>query len=405
MLTVALLFMSWLPQPTLRRRFDAAYEALALLYPGRRRPGRSYQGLAKAMLAHSPRMLEQIESHLRRQMRSRLASCWTMRGFETFTADGSRVAVPRTIANDAALGTGGRDGAMPQATLTTLLHMGSGVPWDYRVGAANASERDHLRDMLPLLPAGALLVADAGFTGYELLRDLLAAGGDEAQRRHILIRCGANVSLLRKLGFLVKESRDTVYLWPADARRAGGAPLALRLIRLNGRGGYRVCLLTDLPAARLSREDAGDLYRMRWGIEAFYRSLKQTMRRTKMLSASPEMAKLELRWTMIGLWLLRLFNAVAMVEKGRDPLRGSVAQSLAVMETHLRHLGDPPRRAGGTLWQRLADARQDAYRRTRSKQSRDYPRQKTSVPPTQPKVRCANRQERDRAKQIASQMA
>lgn len=405
MLTVALMLMSWLPQPTLRRRFDAAWDALALLYPGRRRAGRTYQGLAKAMRTQSPRLLEQIQPHLRQQMRSILAPRWTMRGFQAFTVDGTRMAVPRTIANDAALRTGARDGAMPQATLTTLLHMGSGVPWDYRIGAGNDSERDHLRDMMPVLPAGALLVADAGFTGYELLRDLLRQGGDAAGQRHLLIRCGANVSLLRKLGFTVKETRDTVYLWPAGVRREGEPPLTLRLIRLTGRGGHRVCLLTDLSASQLSREDAGELYRRRWGIEAFYRGLKQTMNRRKMLSGSPEMAKLELHWTMIGLWLLRLLNAVAMIEKDRDPLRGSVAQSLAVMEKHVRHLGDPPRRAGGTLWQRLANARQDEYRRKRSKQSRDYPRQKKSEPPKEPKVRFANAPERNEAKRIVAQMA
>ncbi len=264
------------------------------------------------------------------------------------------------------------------------------------------------------LPAGALLVADAGFTGYNLLRHLIDSG------RHILIRAGANVSLLRKLGFDVEEKQDTVYLWPADARRRGDHPLVLRLIRLRDdkprprRRGRKskskprcMSLLTDLSRAKLSISQAREMYRRRWESETFYRALKQTMNKTKMLSRSPAQAALELRWTMVGLWMLRLWNAAALIGQKRDPLCGSVAQALSIIETHLRHLSETPQRARWRLWRQLADARQDTYRRRKSKQSRDYPRQKQNPtqPPTKPKLRNANREERARARRILSQIA
>jgi hypothetical protein len=68
------------------------------------------------------------------------------------------------------LGCAGKKKTGPQLFLTTLWHMGTGLPWDYRIGPGTASERHHLRDMLADLPAKAMVVADAGFTGYELLR-------------------------------------------------------------------------------------------------------------------------------------------------------------------------------------------------------------------------------------------
>lgn len=50
--------------------------------------------------------------------------------------------------------------------------------------------------MVPELPPHALLVADAGFMGYEVWQTLLAAGP------HFVIRVGANVRLLRQLGWV-----------------------------------------------------------------------------------------------------------------------------------------------------------------------------------------------------------
>ena len=90
--------------------------------------------------------------------------------------------------------------------------MGLGLPWDYRIGPGTASERRHLEDMLPDLPDDAVVVADAGFSGYDLYRRLLGA------RRSFLLRVGSNVHLLRRLGYAEREGPDTVYLWP-EARR------------------------------------------------------------------------------------------------------------------------------------------------------------------------------------------
>ena len=46
--------------------------------------------------------------------------------------------------------------------------------------------------MVPELPPQALLVADAGFVGYDFWQALLTAG------HHFVIRVGANVRLIRQ---------------------------------------------------------------------------------------------------------------------------------------------------------------------------------------------------------------
>ena len=73
--------------------------------------------------------------------------------------------------------------------MTTLIHLASGLVWDFCVGSGLSSEREHLLSMLPKLPREALIVADAGFTGFAFLGAILAGG------RHFLIRAGSNVRL------------------------------------------------------------------------------------------------------------------------------------------------------------------------------------------------------------------
>src|SRR5207245_3087510 len=104
------------------------------------------------------------------------------------------------------------------------------------------------------LPTGSLLLMDAGFTGYALLGKLLAAG------HPVLVRAGANVTLLEKLGWSVEEKGEWVYLWPKTAQESGGEPLVLRrIVVVDGRN-RRMCLLTSvLEEAALSVSEAVEL--------------------------------------------------------------------------------------------------------------------------------------------------
>lgn len=130
---------------------------------------------------------------------------WQREGWCAFAADGSRVECPRPAANENELRCAGKQKTGPQLVVTTLLHMGTGVPWDFRIGPETASERRHLEEMLPDLPPQSLVVADAGFTGYAFYRRIVAA------KQSFLLRVGSNVQLLKDLGSGEQEGRDTVY--------------------------------------------------------------------------------------------------------------------------------------------------------------------------------------------------
>src|SRR3989442_14667471 len=56
----------------------------------------------------------------------------------------------------------------PQAWITLLWHMGLRLPWSWRLGPSNSSERGHVIEMIEngKFPTNTLFCGDAGFVGY-----------------------------------------------------------------------------------------------------------------------------------------------------------------------------------------------------------------------------------------------
>lgn len=257
--------------PTITERFFWARDVVDP--KSDRETGATYQGFMKALRRDSDRLLPRVQQHVRDAVRDAAGQrWWTRRGWVVMTVDGTKIDAPRTLANERVLGVVGKDKTHPQMLLTAIRHAGTGLAWDWRIGPVRSSEQNHLREMIDDLPCEALVIADALYVGFDLLSRLHESG------RHFLVRVGANVSLLRTLGFEVCEEKDTVYLWPACWRK-GRPPLALRLIRIK-RGTRTMFLVTNvMDRSRLSHEDAVFFYEMRWGAEIFFRSAKQTLER------------------------------------------------------------------------------------------------------------------------------
>lgn len=193
--------------------------------------------------------------------------------------------------------------------------------------------------------------------------------------------------MLRELGYYRLHQDNLVYLWPDVPRRRGRPPLVLRLSVLHD-GRTPVYLVTDvLDETRLSDAQAGLLYRMRWGIEVFYRSFKQTLGRRKMCSDAPEQAQCELEWALLGRWLLSLAGVKRLLETGQEPLKLSVAEGLRAVRLAIRHGAFSSQ--ARTLPRLLARAVRDCYQRKASKKARDWPHKKNEKPPGTPVFRIA----------------
>lgn len=411
LLAGAALLWAWSDEETLTERFRTVRKIATYLDGGQQQLGKSYQAFTKMLRRWTDPLVLLLQSALRARMQACLSQYWKVGGFVLYGVDGSRIDLPRTRSHEQAYSstrkkrrgkkrrkkkTAAKDAAKansPQLWLTTMWHAGTGLPWDWRIGPADSSERAHMREMLAGLPAGAMVAADAGFVGYEGLQDIVQGG------RHILLRVGANVRLLKKLGY-ARESENIVYLWPDQAARQGQEPLRLRLVVAHN-GKHPVYLVTSvLSPSRLSDEQVIEMYGKRWGIELFYRHLKQTFRRRKLHSTSAENARIELVWSLAGLWAMALY---ALVEAGRHkilPARLSFAKLLLAFRRTLRDYLHPTEQ-GERLCERLRQAIIDSYVR-KNKASRNYPRKKQEKPPGPPTILQATKEQIRVAKELAT---
>jgi len=379
----------------------------------------SYQGLSNALLTWTAALLPLIQQRLHHLMERLGGDYWRIDGWLPLAVDGSRITTPRTASNEAAFAAAhyghGRkarsrkkwknkkrrskplaERVKPQIWLTLLWHMGLCMPWSWRTGPSTASERDHFREMLAteVFPEKTLFCGDAGFVGYNLWKTLHDAG------HHFLIRVGANVRLLRKLG-RARESEGLVYLWPAAAARQKQAPLVLRLIVLNGPRGTISLVTNVLSPKALSDRQAAKLYRLRWGVELQFRSYKQTFGRSKLLSRTPQRALVELNWSLLGLWMVQLLAVKEQLAIASPPASSSVALAVSVIQAAMHAWPDDVCNPH-VLRARLSAAVKDPYHRTSSKRARYRPHFKDVPSAGKPKLIRATAQQRKAYQALAA---
>jgi hypothetical protein len=259
-LLLTLAVFTWCSGDSQEERFVLARSFyVTALAPKRRRPGATVAGFHAALARLPMPVLRVVAGGLRRFLLRWLRPWLGVEGFLPFGCDGSRLSCPWTEELEQRLGSGGKKAATPQAWITALVHLSTGLLWSWRSGKANASERDHLERLVPTLPAGALLVTDAGYQGVDLTRALLAAGVD------FLMRISSQSTLYAELMPAGGWRDGVVLLWTARDQKAGRLPLPLRLIRLHSpRRQVDVWLLSNvLQPQRLSAQAAGLFYQMR----------------------------------------------------------------------------------------------------------------------------------------------
>jgi hypothetical protein len=385
----------WSDEETLQERLFAARRLAKYIYQPQQEFATTWQAFIKILVRWTSPLVVVIQATLRRRMEETLAAAWMVHDFILFGVDGSCIDVPRTKSHEA-VHAPGRDAkgrklkrnrrkkprtkehdkkaTVPQIWLTLLWHAGTGLPWAWRMGPTGSSERDHWMQMLAELPSAALITGDAGFVGYEYMKAVVDSG------RQLLIRVGSNVRLLRKLGW-ARESEGTVYLWPDYAAQKCQPPLVLRLVVLQGEK-HPIYLVTTVPAKRLSDSQVGDAYRRRWGIEVYFRHLKQTFQRRKLRSHCADNALIELEWSLLGLWSMVLYAQAEQCKHGLQPQQLSIAGILRVFRRMMRDYLHPIER-NRSLSALLRRAVKDTYKR-QNKSSRNYARKKNPDPPAGP---------------------
>jgi len=384
-LVLVLVLMTFTCGDSQAERFESARAVVVALLPKRRRPGKTVEGFEKALGRLPMWALRRVSEAVRRRLPKILARRWVTDGFVVLGCDGSRLECPRAAALEARMGQAGKPDAAPTMWLTALVHLATGVPFSWRVGKGTASERDHLKHLLRILPLGVLVVCDAGYTGYTLCAFMLKNSVD------FMIRLSSTVTLYTTTMQLLETYREgVVYYWTDQARKAGLPPLRLRLIRrvgtrkgANGKQHYDVWLLTSvLSSRRLPAERAGLWYRWRWENEGFFRTYKRTLRMVKLTSRTVALIHREAEGSLLATQLLLAMTAQSL--PASSTAKASPRQAvLEVRREFQRLIG---KRRAPPLSHRLARAVREQRNRSTPKASREWPRRKPHKPPGSPQL-------------------
>jgi hypothetical protein len=388
-LILVVLAMTWALGDSTAERFEMARGIVVICRPKRRRPGVTAAGFQKALVRLPMRPLVALADAVRRRIAARLGEDLVVEGFIPLGGDGSRLECPRTDELLARMGRAGKADSTPALWVTALVHLSTGVPWSWRLGKGTASERDHLRQLLPTLPAGALVIADAGFHGYDLARAILDAGGSFVIRMSSTVRLFVDQAVDGD-----RSDQAEVMYWPHEARQDRLPPLRLRLIRVRGRRRAAtrrpvdVWLLTDVSRERLSVAQAARFYRLRWENEGLFRTYKRTLQKVRLVGRTVRAVHREAYGSLLSCQLLLAQGAWAL-RQGRAGRPAAVTpcsarQAVRVLRQELIAAMRLDRRT--SYLERLGRCARERRARTSAKQKRAWPQRTPHVPPKPPRL-------------------
>jgi hypothetical protein len=366
-LILTLLVMSWCCGDSQAERFETAKGFTTLCLAKRRRPGSCVQGFQLALAKLPTRVLRVIAAGVRARLLTLLdLSC---EGFCVFGCDGSSMETPWVEELEQRLDPPLKKQARSQVWVTALVHLRTGLLWSWRLGQGYNRERAHLRTLLETLPAEALIVADAGFNGYDLARAITQSGAS------FLIRMSGKDRLYVHSPIAIEKFRDgEVLLWTQKAQKAEAAPLPVRLIRIRAKDKRDVWLLTNVKdRQRLTVEMASRYYRWRWENEGLFRTFKRTLAKVRLQSRTIRMVHREAEGALLATQILLVQGARALGSGStkQKPKRCSPRKVLLVIREVI--LGKIGIRNKEEYQRRLAKALREDRKRTSSKVKREWP--------------------------------
>jgi hypothetical protein len=375
-LVLVMIAMTWTAGDSQGERFETARGFYVACYAARKRPGKTLEGFQKALGRVPMRQLRALAAGVRQEIRNRYAARLLVDGFEPMGCDGSRIECPRTTELEARLGRAGKTDAAPTLWVTALVHLPTGLLWSWRLGPGTAAEQEHLRHLLSALAPEALIVCDAAYMGYDLVRAIVAS------RRSFLFRMSSKVHLYTLEEATLKDwAEGPVLYWPEYAQRKGIAPLYCRLIRVPAKGEAKhdVWLLTDvLDPARLPAATAARFYRWRWRNEGVFRIYKRLINKVKLSSRTVDLVHREAELSLLATQLLLAHADLAL----RPATEASVGEP--VLSPRRVLMQGTARRRVRSYRDRLEGCRAEVRKQTSAKATREWPRRKPHKPPRPP---------------------
>jgi hypothetical protein len=242
--------------------------------------------------------------------------------------DGATLDMPDTAENDEYFGRPGSGrgegkGAFPQIRLVGLAECGTHAMFAAAIGPYSTPERTLATQVLPALRPGMLMMADRGFTGYDLWQAAAATGAD-------LLWRASNLFTLPVL----QELPDGSYL--SHLIRKDREPISVRVIEYtidDGRapeGEHYRLITTLLDSDQAPAVELAELYAQRWEFENTLDELKTHQRGAKVVlrSKSPDGVQQEVWGFLLVHWAIRELMHTAALDGDVDPDRVSFMRTL-----------------------------------------------------------------------------
>ena len=364
-LLLVLLSMTWCLGDSQPERFETARGFCVLLLPKRRRPGQTVQGFQKALARLPMAVFEALAAALRGRFLARLRPALTVDGFIPLGCDGTRLRCPRVAALEKCMGKSAQDDTPPQAWLTAIVHLTTGLLWSWRAGPGDSNERKHLASLLDTLPARALVVTDAGYPAYELAVAMATKSVEFLMRVSSQLTFYVDAECTTPL---VEWHDGQVWWWPKEIRERKQPPLQVRLLRVGGRK-HDVWLISNVFAAeRLSLTTAGRFYKLRWENEGFFRSYKKTLNKMKLLSRTEALVYREIAGSLLATQLLQAQGVQALAACEQKEAKNSLRQQVRLVRDEIYG-----RSHGGNYVRCLQAALREQRARTSVKEARVWP--------------------------------
>ena len=282
-LAIQAMIWSWQESRFVTDAFSAALEVCEDLELAH--VAKTYTAFQNALSRHADLFASVLRRRLQGLMEQVAGRHWRIGKWVPIAFDGSRTTAARTVSNEKAFcapnygrgktaryrkkkskGMRRRKNERnkpqpqhPQVWITLLWHMGVRLPWTWRLGPSNSSEREHVKQILreERFPKDTLLCGDAGFVGYDLWKAILDAGVN------FLVRVGANVSLLSEYADYRRLKNGVVLCWPKGKMASGERPLRLRLVRAKIGKTWMWLLTSVLSDHQLTMAQIVQFYSMR----------------------------------------------------------------------------------------------------------------------------------------------
>jgi Transposase DDE domain len=301
-------------------------------------------GYCKARAKLPERFIKRLALHVGTEVERQAPDTWRWHNRRVLLVDGFECSMPDTAENQAEYpqSKSQKPGlGFPQIRMVVLLAFATACLVGCAMGPRTGKETGEtalFRQLLELIKAGDIVVADRYHCSYWQIAALLPLGADAAFRlhasRHYDFRRG------KRLG-----KDDHVVTWHKPARpdwmdeetyQKMPETLSIREVRFKvGRPGYRpdeIIVATTLTDPRLySKEDIADLYDKRWHVELDIRAIKQTLKMDILSCKTPEMVRKEIWIHLLAYNLTRKVMAQAAQEGKITPRQLSLAGAVQTL--------------------------------------------------------------------------